>query len=138
MRGAALRTIGFGVGLAASVLAARLVAQHLGPVDFGRFQEVIALTSMVQVVAEFGLTILGIREYSHLDGPARDHFMRVLLGLRIAAIAVGLIVTTGLAVLLGYDREMVIGTAFMVVGFGLSTLGARSRSRSKPISAWAS
>lgn len=123
VRGGAIRIAGFGIGLIASVAAAALVARHLGPTDLGRFQTVIALTTIIQIVADFGMTVLGLREFSQRTGEDRRQFMRVLLGLRLAATAFGISVALIAAALLGFDHEQIIGAGLMGLGFALSTMG---------------
>src|SRR5690606_37176488 len=83
-RGGALRVAGFVVGLACSVIAAALVTRHLGTVDYGRYQTVVALVTIIQAVTDLGMTTLGLREYVQRRGEERTTFMRVLLGLRLA------------------------------------------------------
>src|SRR3954451_7499566 len=104
VRGGALRVGGFVAGLGASLIAAIFVTRHLGPVDYGRYQLVVALATIVQLITDFGMSALAIREYSQRHGADRDHFMRVLLGMRLASTVIGVTVATLAAILLGYDR----------------------------------
>ena len=50
VRGGALRVGGFVAGLSASLVGAALVTRHLGPADYGRYQTVVALVTIVQAV----------------------------------------------------------------------------------------
>lgn len=121
--GGALRVAGFIVGVAASVVGAALVTRHLGPEDYGRYQTVVALVTIVQAVTDLGMTSLGLREYSQRVGEDRDRFMRVLLGMRIAMTGVGVGLAVAVALLLGYDSEMVLGAALMGVGVMVLVIG---------------
>ena len=122
IRGGALRIGGHVFGSLLSVAATALMMRHLGVVDAGRLVTVLALTAIVAGVSDLGLTGVGLREYSVLDGARRDRFMRSLLGMRIAftSIAVGLAVLFSVAV--GYTDEMVAGTALAGVGAMLFVL----------------
>jgi O-antigen/teichoic acid export membrane protein len=117
VRGGALRVGGFIGGLGASLIGAALVTRHLGPVNYGRYQTVVALVTIVQAVTDLGMSTLGLREYAQRSGEDRERFMRVLLGMRLALTTVGVGVAMLAAVVLGYDHEMVIGAGLM--GFGL-------------------
>jgi O-antigen/teichoic acid export membrane protein len=116
VRGGALRVGGFVAGLGASLVGAALVTRYLGPVDYGRYQTVVALVTIVQAVTDLGMSTLGLREYAQRTGADRDRFMRVLLGMRLALTTVGVLLTMVVAVVLGYDGEMVAGAGLMGVG----------------------
>jgi O-antigen/teichoic acid export membrane protein len=122
VRGGALRVAGFVVGIACSVIAAALVTRHLGTVDYGRYQTVVALVTIIQAVTDLGMTTLGLREYVQRRGEERTTFMRVLLGLRLALTALGIVAATVAAVVLGYDAEMIAGAALMGLGVMISIL----------------
>jgi O-antigen/teichoic acid export membrane protein len=114
--GGALRVGGFVVGVGASVIAAAFVTRHLGPSDYGRYQSVIALVTIVQFVTDLGMTTLGLREYAQRSPEGRDRFLRVLLGLRLFMTVVGVGVMALAAVALGYDNGMIAGAAAMGLG----------------------
>ncbi|MFA9271906.1 MAG: oligosaccharide flippase family protein [Baekduiaceae bacterium] len=125
--GGAVRVTGFVAGTGLAVLGAALVTRYLGPEEYGQFQTVLALVTIVQAITDLGMTALGMREYSQRHGEDRDRFLAALLGLRLVATAFGLAIAVGVAVLLGYDETMVLGAALMGVGlvFGIlqGTLG---------------
>jgi O-antigen/teichoic acid export membrane protein len=124
VRGGALRVGGFVGGIAASVLGAALVTRHLGPADYGRFQTVVALVTVVQAVTDLGMSTLALREYAQADGEARVQLLRMLLGLRLTVAVAGIGVAAALAAALGYDAQMVAGAALMGVGVLLALLVA--------------
>ena len=76
------------------MIAAALVTRHLGTVDYGRYQTVVALVTIIQDVTDLGMTTLGLREYVQRRGEERTTFMRVLLGLRLALTALGIVAAT--------------------------------------------
>jgi len=116
VRGGVLRVGAFVIGIGASVVAAAFVTRHLGTSDYGRYQTVVALVTIVQIVTDLGMTTLGLREYAQRRGADRDRFIRVLLGLRLAMTVVGVTLAAAAAVALGYDGDMVLGAALMGVG----------------------
>ncbi|MDX6726084.1 MAG: hypothetical protein QOK49_889 [Baekduia sp.] len=120
--GGAIRVGGFVVGVGASVVAAAFVTRHLGPDDYGRYQSVVALVTIVAIVTDLGMTTLGLREYSQRSGADRERFMRVLLGLRLAMTIVGVALATLISWALGYDSAMILGAAVMGVGILVSVV----------------
>ncbi len=130
MVGGAVRIGGYGLGLIASVLAARVLFEYMGAVDYGRFSTVIALVSGLQVLTDLGMASLGVREYSQRTGEDRDRFMRVLLGMRLVTTVLLLTTTAIAALLLGYDADMVIGAVLM--GIAVS-IGAFSGTVATPL-----
>jgi O-antigen/teichoic acid export membrane protein len=117
IRGGMLRVLGYGLGVALSVVGAALLTRHLGPEDFGRYTTVISLVTILAAFAEAGTTNIGVREYSVLPPGEREPFAAGISGLRTATTAVGVVVAIAFAALVGYDREMVAGSA--IVGLGL-------------------
>ena len=120
IRGAALRIIGYAVGVGLSVIAAALLIRHLGPGDFGRYTAVISLVTIFAALAEAGMTNIGVREYSVLPRERRGPFVAELTGLRLLATAAGVVIAVVFAVAAGYDGEMVAGSA--IVGLGMLLL----------------
>jgi len=90
--------------------------RHLGVVDAGRLVTVLALTAIVAAIADFGLTWVGLREYTVLRGAARDRFMGNLLGIRVVLAVIAVAAAVLFAVAVGYTQAMVVGTA--LAGFG--------------------
>jgi O-antigen/teichoic acid export membrane protein len=127
VRGGSLRVAGFVAVTLLSVVGIALVTRHLGPDEFGQFQTVLALVTLVQAITDLGMAPLGIREFSQRKGADRDDFMAVLLGLRLASTVVGVALAVALALALGYDEVMVAGTALLgtsvVLGLMQGTLG---------------
>lgn len=111
IRGGALRSAGYGAGVAIGALTAVLLTRSLGVVDFGRYGTVAALLAIVSTVTDAGLTAVGSRELAVLPaGPRRDELLRQLVGLRIVVSFFAVLAAAGFAVVVGYDRTMVWGT----------------------------
>lgn len=122
--GGAIRIVGYGAGLLAAVASAAIMTRHLGRVDYGWYGRITALVTIFQFATDLGLTNLGVREYSQRAGADRDHFVRVLLGVRIA-MSTGLVAgATGLAAAFGYSGEHVLGTFLFGISACLASITA--------------
>lgn len=111
IRGGALRGAGYAAGLLISVAAVPFVIRHLGVVDFGRYVVVTALITLVAGLTEGGLQAVGTREFTLRDAADRHRLMRNLLGVRIGLTGLGVALAVGFALVAGYDRTLVLGTA---------------------------
>ena len=117
IRGGVLRVVGYGGGLLAGLAAAPFLIRHLGVVRFGEYVTVTSLMTIVAMVSDAGLTVVGVREYSVRDAEGRRLLMRNLSALRVIISALGAGLAVAFAVAAGYDGELVAGTA--VAGLGL-------------------
>jgi O-antigen/teichoic acid export membrane protein len=117
IRGSAWRTGAYGVSLLLSLVSVPFVIRHLGVVDYGYYLTVSSIVFIIGGVTEAGLTNLGIREVSVLDGAARDAFLRNLVGLRFVLTTVGVLLATLLVWATGAEHQVVIGT--LIAGLAL-------------------
>lgn len=124
IRGGAIRAIGYVVSTLIALLGIALVTRHLGVADFGRFQTVMSLILVVGTFTDAGMLTLGMREYAQRSGEERDHLMRSLFGLRIGLTLAGIVVAAAIAVAIGYDRSLVLGT--VLAGLGLVMIVAQT------------
>jgi O-antigen/teichoic acid export membrane protein len=122
VRGGAQRVAAYCGAIAFSVAVMPLVTRYLGAPDYGRVATVAGLMLIAGILTEGGLGTVGIREYSNLSGEARDAFMRSLIGLRLALSVVGAVATFGFALIAGYPRVQVEGTAIAAIGLVLVNL----------------
>jgi O-antigen/teichoic acid export membrane protein len=111
IRGSALRSGGFVLGVLLSLVSAPLVIRHLGIDGFGAFATITALVTIVAGLSELGLTTLGVREWAQRDPAERSGLMHDLLGARIAFAVLGSIGALIFAVAAGYNSEKLLGTA---------------------------
>ena len=116
IRGGALRAGAYALGIGLSLVSAPLLIRHLGVTGYGQFVTVSSLLFIVVGVTDGGLTNVGVREYTTLDGEARTAFMRNLLGMRVVLPAAGGAIAVAFAVAAGYDATLVAGTAIGAVG----------------------
>jgi O-antigen/teichoic acid export membrane protein len=119
IRGGIVRGAGYAAGTLLALLGIALVTRHLGVVDFGRFQTIISLITVVGAVTDAGLATLGLREYAQRSGEDRDRIMQALLGLRLALTLLGVSVATAIVMAVGYDWQLVLGTGLAGIGLAL-------------------
>lgn len=117
IRGGALFTASYVVGLLLSLASAPFMIRHLGVVEYGYYVAVSAIVFIIGGFTEAGLTNLGIREYSQLRPEEREPFLRDLVGLRLVLTTVGVLVAIALTAVTGSPSVVVAGVA--VAGLGL-------------------
>jgi O-antigen/teichoic acid export membrane protein len=117
IRGGSLRIGGYVAGTLVTLVSVPLLVRHLGVDDFGRYVTVLSLIAIVAGVTDAGLGSVAVREYSALEPARRRAFMRDVLGARVVLTFLGVLVALAFALVAGYGRDMVLGTA--VAGAGL-------------------
>jgi O-antigen/teichoic acid export membrane protein len=117
IRGGAIRVVGYIAGVLVSLGAATILVRHLGISEFGRYATVTSLIAIVGGVTEAGISLYGIREYQARSDADRRSLMASLLGMRLALTLLGILLATAFALLVGYQRVLVVGA--LVVGAGL-------------------
>lgn len=116
IRGGAVRLLTYGLSLLVSLISAPLVIRHLGPVRYGYFATVTAVTFIVSGITEGGLNALGLREYA--TGRAdRGQLLRNLVGLRVTGTCFGVALAALGATVLG--ARPVIAEGILIAGAGL-------------------
>lgn len=116
VRGGAMRSIGYFVGLALTLVSAPLLTRHLGVVDFGYFVTVGSLVTIVTIFADAGLTAVGVREYAVRHTESRHLLMSNIVALRLVVAVVGAAGALLFALMAGYGGVLVAGTALGGVG----------------------
>ncbi len=122
VRGSAARGLGFVATTLLGLLSVVLLTRHVGVGGYGRYQTVISLMMVVQVVTDAGLTAFATREYAQLGPDERVALVRVLLALRVTVTVSGVIVAAGVTALLGAPAVMVGGVLLTGAGLVLSLL----------------
>lgn len=117
IRGGALRVLGYGAALLLSLVSVPFMTRHLGVVDYGHYITVSSIIFIIGGLTEAGLTNLGTREYTVLEGAEREDFLRNLAGLRFALTAAGVAFATLLTFATGAETVVVQGT--LITGIGL-------------------
>lgn len=122
IQGGLVRGAGFVANTLLALLGIALVTRHLGVADFGRFQTILSLITVVGTVTDAGMASLGLREYAQRTGAERRGLMEALLGLRVVLTLIGAGVAAAIAVAVGYDWELVAGTALAGIGLTLTVV----------------
>jgi O-antigen/teichoic acid export membrane protein len=122
LRGGALRTAGYVVGILLSLVAVPLLIGHLGIASYGRYVTIVSLTTIVGGLTEGGLNAIALREYTTSTGAERDRLMRDALGIRLVLTTLGAAVAVAFAALAGYGSQLVLGTALAGVGLLLQLI----------------
>lgn len=116
LRGGALRTGAYVVGVLLSLLSAPLLIRHLNQVGYGRYITVIALVTIVGGLTEGGVNAVALRTYASHSGAERTRLLANLLGVRLALSTAGVIGAVAFAALAGYGKDLVLGTFLVGVG----------------------
>lgn len=125
VRGSSVRVIGYGIGSAAIALSSIFMLRYLGVADFGRYAVVMSLIMIVMGVTDAGLTTVGNRELALRESTAeRKDLLAQLFGMRLIVTPLGVLAAVVFAVLAGYDKLLVQGTA--IAGIGLTLIAASS------------
>ncbi|MEA2313090.1 MAG: hypothetical protein QOE28_3058 [Solirubrobacteraceae bacterium] len=111
IRGGAIRTVAWSLGLLISVASAPLLVRHLGIVAYGRYLTILAVVQTIALIADNALANLALREYTSQPQELRASMLRNLLGLRLLLTVVGLALGFGFAVAAGYDHTQLAGLA---------------------------
>ena len=124
IRGGALRTLGYGAGVALTAVASILLLRYLGVADFGRYITVTSLVAIVGGVTEAGLTAVGARDLARIPGGQRSGLLSNLIGLRLVLTPLGVAAAVLFAIAAGYDDVLVYGT--LLAGAGLFLVSAQA------------
>ena len=116
IRGGTLRTAGYVLSLLLSLVSVPFMIRHLGAVDYGYFVTVMSIVFIIAGVTEAGLTYVGIREASVLEGRERESFLSNLVGLRFALTVPGVAVAVAITAATGAAPPIVYGTAIAGLG----------------------
>src|SRR3954447_2357605 len=110
IRGGGLRTGAYLAAALLSLVSLPLLVRHLGVTEFGRYIAVVTAVNVAGLVADLGLTSIGLRSYEDGRGELRgDRLVRAILGLRLAVSVLllgGVVVFFALA---GYPGRVVLG-----------------------------
>jgi O-antigen/teichoic acid export membrane protein len=122
IRGSAYRTVGYGLMVLLALISTPLLTRHLGVVDFGRYVAVSTLMMILTLVADAGLTAVGIREYPNLSAEQRRELMRNLLGVRLVVAFSAVTVTVAILAAAGSEDVIVAGSALAGAGVVLAMI----------------
>jgi O-antigen/teichoic acid export membrane protein len=116
VRGSALRSGGYVLGILLSLISAPLLVRHLGNGDFGVYVTVSALVAIVAGVADVGITSVGVREWAVRAANERRALLANLFGARLVLTFIGCLGAFVFAAAAGYDATRVEGLAVACAG----------------------
>ena len=117
IRGASVRALGYGAGVALTALGSVFLLRYLGVDDFGRYATVMSLVAIVGGVTDAGLTAVGARELPLRQSEGeRRQLLANLVGLRLVLTPLGVLLACVFAFVAGYDDVLVFGTLLAGVG----------------------
>jgi O-antigen/teichoic acid export membrane protein len=122
IRGGVVRGVGHVVNNLIALVGVMLVTRYLGVADFGRFQTILSLITVVATITDAGMATLGMREYAQRSGADRDDLMRALVGLRLTLTLAGAAIAAAIAAGIGYDWQLILGTALGGIGLALTVV----------------
>jgi O-antigen/teichoic acid export membrane protein len=110
IRGGMLRVGGYVLGLLLALVSIPILTRHLGVDEFGRYVTVLSIIAVVGLIADAGLTVVGVREYAVRDDAGRSRLVRNLVSLRAIVAFAGVLGAGAFALAAGYPNAMVAGT----------------------------
>ena len=119
IRGSLMRLTGQALSMLVAVVTSAIVIRYLGVVNTGRYVTVTSLVVIVASISDFGLSAVGVREYSVRSRVEGRRFLRNLLGMRLVFITCGVVVAVIFAASVDYTPTMVVGTALAGAGWTL-------------------
>jgi O-antigen/teichoic acid export membrane protein len=122
LRGSVLRVGGYGGGMLLALVSAPLLIRHLHQGGFGQYVTALSIATITAGLTEGGVSTIALREFASLTGRERDSAMRGILGIRLLLSVLGVIAATLFAVVAGYSKTIVLGTAIAGIGLSIQVL----------------
>ncbi|HVS99094.1 MAG TPA: polysaccharide biosynthesis C-terminal domain-containing protein [Solirubrobacterales bacterium] len=117
IHGSALRGGANLANLVFSLATATLLLRHLGVEESGRYVTVMSLVGIAMAIVDQGLNVSASKDLTTVARDERRALLGNVVGQRIIVAAIAWVCLIGFALIAGYPREMVIGTA--LAGFGI-------------------
>lgn len=111
VRGSALRSGGYVIGILLSLISAPLLVRHLGFGDFGVYVAISALVAIVAGVTDVGITSVAVREWAAREARERRMLLANLFGARLSFTALGCLGAFAFGALAGYDAMRMAAVA---------------------------
>ena len=122
LRGGALRVGGYVAGTLVSLLGVAVVTRYLGVDEYGKYQTILSLVTLVAAVTDVGMATYGLREYTQGRAEERDAMMSTLIGLRLALTTLGIVAALAIGIAAGYSTELEVGILLAGVGLLVTVL----------------
>ena len=115
IRGAVIRTAGFGVGILFGLGTSAILLRHLGVSDYGKYGTIAALLGLVLALSDGGLSTIGARELSTAKaGEERNRKLSSLMLIRLGTTSLGVVIAVIFAAI-AYSAELSLGAALVGV-----------------------
>lgn len=125
IRGGGLRVGGYAAGAALAAATSVLLLRYLSVGDFGAYVTVMSLVAIVAGMTEAGIGLVAQREWIGApDARRRDEIVASVVGMRLAATPVGVLVALGFGLIAGYSGELLAGIAFAGAGLVIANVAA--------------
>lgn len=116
IHGSALRLGGNLASLVFALATATLLLRHLGVEESGRYVTVMSLAGIAFAIVDQGLNVSASKDLTMTAREERRALLENVVGQRIVMATVAWLVLVAFALVAGYPREMVVGTALAVAG----------------------
>ena len=111
VRGSALRSGAYVIGILLSLISAPLLVRHLGFANFGVYVAISALVAIVAGVTDVGITSVAVREWASREVSERRTLLANLFGARLSLTALGCLGAFAFGALAGYDAMRMAAVA---------------------------
>lgn len=123
IHGSALRLAANLGSLVFALATATLLLRHLGVEESGRYVTVMSLAGIALAIVDQGLNVSASKDLTMSPREERRTLLANVVGQRIVVAAFAWVVLVAFALVAGYPREMVVGTALAGAGIMLVAIG---------------
>jgi O-antigen/teichoic acid export membrane protein len=123
VHGSALRLAANLASLVFALATATLLLRHLGVDESGRYVTVMSLVGIALAIVDTGLNVSASKDLTMCPREERGTLLANVVGQRIVVAAIAWVCLVAFALVAGYPREMVVGTALAGCGIMLVAIG---------------
>ena len=125
IRGGGLRVAGYAAGALLTAATSILLLRYLSLEEFGAYVTVTSLVAIVGGLTEAGLNLVAQRDWVGAgDDRDRGEIVASLVGIRLVATPIGVVVAILFGLAAGYDQPVIIGIAVAGVGLVIANVAA--------------
>src|ERR1700743_2182217 len=111
IHGSALRLAANLASLVFALATATLLLRHLGVEESGRYVTVMSLAGIALAIVDQGLNVSASKDLTMSPRGERRELLANVVGQRVVVGAIAWVCLVAFALVAGYPREMVVGTA---------------------------
>jgi O-antigen/teichoic acid export membrane protein len=123
IHGSALRLAANLASLVFALATATLLLRHLGVEESGRYVTVMSLAGIALAIVDQGLNVSASKDLTMTARGERRALLENVVGQRVVVAGFAWVVLVAFALVAGYPREMVVGTALAGAGIMLVAIG---------------